>query len=296
MKIYDCFMFFDEEMLLDLRLNVLNEYVDKFVITEATYSHNGDPKKLNFDIKKFEKFKDKIEYIVVKDPPPDLFVINKNDNEDARGEKLILNGMKRDYFQRQELEKGLLDAEPNDLIIISDLDEIPNLENIEIKKIKSKIICFKQRMFYYKFNLLYESFPWFGTRICKKKNLISPQWLRDTKHKKYPLWRLDILFSKYKYHDITYVENGGWHFTNIKSPEKILQKLTKFAHHYEFETSGLKINDLEKIVKEKKVVYDHSVDQRGYKWSATTKLKKLDLSEMPKYLANNNLKYKDWLD
>ncbi len=296
MKIYDCFMFFDEEMLLDLRLNVLNEHVDKFVITEATYSHNGDPKKLNFDIKKFEKFKNKIEYIVVKDPPPDLFEINKNDNEDVRGEKLILNGMKRDYFQRQELQRGLLDAEPNDLIIISDLDEIPNLENIEIKKIKSKIICFKQRMFYYKFNLLYESFPWFGTRICKNKDLISPQWLRDTKHKRYPLWRLDILFSKHKYHDISYVEDGGWHFTNIKSPEKILQKLSKFAHHYEFETSGLKINDLKNIVKEKKVVYDHSVDQRGYKWSAATKLKKLELSEMPKYLADNSYKYKDWLD
>ena len=289
-------MFFDEEMLLDLRFNVLNDYVDKFVITEATYTHNGDAKKLNFDINKFPKFKDKIEYIVVNEPPPTLLKINSQDSEDTRGEKLILNGMKRDYFQREELQRGFKNADPEDLIIISDLDEIPNLENLDIKKIKNKIICFKQKMFYYKFNLLYESIPWFGTRVCKKKNLISPQWLRDTKHKKYPLWRLDVLFSKYKYQDIYHVENGGWHFTNIKSPKNLYTKLSKFAHHYEFEISGLDLKDVEKMIKEKKVVYDHSVDQRGYKWSANTKLKTLDLSEMPKYLEKNYAKYIDWLD
>ena len=289
-------MFFDEEMLLDLRFNVLNDYVDKFVITEATYTHNGDAKNLNFDINKFPKFKDKIEYIVVNEPPPTLLKINSQDSEDTRGEKLILNGMKRDYFQREELQRGFKNADPEDLIIISDLDEIPNLENLDIKKIKNKIICFKQKMFYYKFNLLYESIPWFGTRVCKKKNLISPQWLRDTKHKKYPIWRLDVLFSKYKYQDIYHVENGGWHFTNIKSPKNLYTKLSKFAHHYEFEISGLDLKDVEKMIKEKKVVYDHSVDQRGYKWSANTKLKTLDLSEMPKYLEKNYAKYIDWLD
>ena len=296
MKIYDCFMFFDEEMLLDLRLNILDKYVDKFVITEAIYAHNGDSKKLNFNINKFAKFKDKIEYIVVDKPPPNLFTINKDDSEDLRGEKLILNGMKRDYFQREELQKGLRDAESDDLIIISDLDEIPNLEDIDVKKIKNKIICFKQKMFYYKFNLLYESIPWFGSRICRKKNLISPQWLRDTKHKKYPVWRLDVFFSKHKYHDIYHVENGGWHFTNIKSPKEVYNKLNKFAHHYEFESSGLNEDDLQKMIDEKKVVYDHSVDQRGYKWSGSTKLKTLPLSNMPKYLAENYLLYKDWLD
>ena len=79
MKIYDCFMFFDEEMLLDLRLNIMDKYVDKFVITEATYMHSGKPKKLIFDINKFQKFKDKIIYIVVDKPPPDLYEINDTD-------------------------------------------------------------------------------------------------------------------------------------------------------------------------------------------------------------------------
>jgi len=289
-------MFFDEEMLVDLRFNILDKYVDKFIITEATYTHNGDSKKLNFDINKFPNFKDKIEYIVVSEPPPELLKINSHDSENVRGEKLILNGMKRDYFQREELKKGFENADPEDLIIISDLDEIPNLENIDIKKIENKIICFKQKMFYYKFNLFYEVIPWFGSRVCRKKNLISPQWLRDTKHKIYPLWRLDILLSKHKYHDIYHVENGGWHFTNIKSPKDLFAKLSKFAHHYEFETSGLTIKDVEKMIEEKKVVYDHSIDQRGYKWSGNTKLKTLDLSKMPRYLEKNFSKYSKWLD
>jgi beta-1,4-mannosyl-glycoprotein beta-1,4-N-acetylglucosaminyltransferase len=170
------------------------------------------------------------------------------------------------------------------------------LENINFKNIKNRLIFFEQKMFYYKFNLFYEAIPWFGSRVCRKKNLISPQWLRDTKHKIYPLWRLDILLSKHKYHDIYQVENGGWHFTNIKSPKDLFAKLSKFAHHYEFETSGLTIKDVEKMIEEKKVVYDHSIDQRGYKWSGNTKLKTLDLSKMPSYLEKNFSKYSKWLD
>ena len=92
MKIYDCFMFFDEEMLLDLRLNIMNKYVDKFIITEASYMHSGKPKKLMFDINKFSKFKDKIIYIVVDDLPPGLFDINSQDDIDTIGNKLTLNG------------------------------------------------------------------------------------------------------------------------------------------------------------------------------------------------------------
>ncbi len=296
MKIFDCFMYFDEEMLLDLRLNILNNHVDKFVICEATYTHKGDPKKLNFDINKFLKFKDKIEYLVVKDPPPNLLRLDKDDDFGTKAEKLILNGYKRDNYQRQKIQDSLVKADSEDLIIISDLDEIPNLEKIDIKKIKNKIICFKQKMFYYKFNLLYESIPWFGSRACKKKNFINPQWLRDIKHKIYPFWRLDILLSKKKYHDIYHVEDGGWHFTNVKNPEELYKKLLNFAHHFEFEQSGLGIADLRKMIEEKKVIYDHNTDQRKYKWSGIQKLKTLDISEMPKYLAENYTKYLDWLD
>jgi len=208
-------------MLLDLRLNIMDKYVDKFVITEASYTHNGTPKKLNFDINKFSKFKDKISYIIVNEPPPDILNISANDNDDTKANKLILNGYKRDNYQRQMAQKILKSAEPDDIIIINDIDEIPNLEKINLKDINKKLIFFKQKMFYYKFNLYYKSVPWFGSKACKKKYFLSPQWLRDTKQRKYPLWRLDILFSKRKYNNIHFVENGGWHFTSIKSPEDI---------------------------------------------------------------------------
>ena len=84
MKIYDCFMFFDEEMLLDLRLNILNEYVDKFVISEATYMHNGKSKKLLFDINKFQKFKDKIIYVVADNRDEGLVKIDENDSDELK--------------------------------------------------------------------------------------------------------------------------------------------------------------------------------------------------------------------
>jgi beta-1,4-mannosyl-glycoprotein beta-1,4-N-acetylglucosaminyltransferase len=298
MKIYDCFQFFDEEMLLDLRLNVMDKYIDKFVITEATYTHNGKSKKLIFDINKFSKFKDKIIYIVIDKQPPSLHKIydTDNDEKDTRGQKLVLNGYKRDNYQRQMAMQELNNLDPEDWILINDIDEIPNLDNIKLKEINNKIVLFKQKIFYYKFNLLYKSVPWFGSKACKKKDLISPQWLRNIRQKKYPLWRIDTLFSEKKYINVRIIQNGGWHFTNIKTPEDIEKKFLNYTHHYEFESSGLKINDIKKIVKEKKVLYDLNQDQTGYKWGAKTSLDKVDLSEMPEYIKNNPKKYYDWLD
>ena len=298
MKIYDCFQFFDEEMLLDLRLNILNKYVNKFIITEATYMHNGKPKKLNFDIKKYSKFKEKIIYIVVDVQPPDLYQIYDSDDDknDRRGQKLVLNGYKRDNYQRQMAADSLKNIEPEDWIIINDIDEIPNLENVNFKEIKSKIVIFKQQMFYYKFNLLYPDMFWFGSKACKKKNFISPQWLRDLKHKKYPFWRFDTIFSKKKYNDMIHVKNGGWHFTNIKSATDIEKKLSNYTHHYEYEQSGLNIDDLKKKISERKIIYDHEVDQRKPKWKSEKKLTKIDLKSMPTYLRENYQKYANWLE
>ena len=296
MNIYDCFMYFDEDMLLDLRLNVLSKYVKKFIITEATYTHNGTKKKLNFNINNFKKFKDKIEYIVVDSEPSNIKKISENDAEHIRGQKLILNGYARDNYQREALQLGLKKLLDDDLIIISDLDEIPNLSNIELKNINNKIIIFKQKMFYYKLNLLYEEFNWFGSKACKKKNFLSPQWLRNIKSKQYPKWRFDLWFSKRKYNNNFYVEDGGWHFTCIRTAQDLEKKLLNFAHHYEFEESGLKKNDLEKLINEKRVMYDHNVDQKGYKWSGKSKLKKINDNLLPSYVLHNVEKYKNWLD
>ena len=156
-------MYFDEDLLLDIRLNTLEKFVKKFVITEATYAHNGNKKKLNFDINKFQKFKDKIIYIIVDKQPKNILEMKEGDTKEKIGEKLILNGMARDYFQRESLSKGLKETKEEDLILISDLDEIPNLENLKIENIKNEIIIFEQKILYYKLNLHYDNF--FGKNL-----------------------------------------------------------------------------------------------------------------------------------
>ena len=102
-------------------------------------------------------------------------------------------------------------------------------------------------MFYYKLNLFYEDYTWLGTKAAKNKNFISPQWLRNIKGKNYPKWRVDTLFSKKKYSNLFFVDNGGWHFTCLRTPKELEKKLLNFAHHYEFEESGLKTDDLKKL-------------------------------------------------
>jgi beta-1,4-mannosyl-glycoprotein beta-1,4-N-acetylglucosaminyltransferase len=296
MNIYDCFMYYDEDMLLDLRLHVLDKNVKKFVITEATYTHNGSKKDLQFDINKFKKFRDKINYIIVDKPPPNLLQIYDDDLPEKKAEKLILNGYARDNFQRENLSKGLNKSEDGDLIIVSDLDEIPNLDETNLNNIKEKLIIFKQKMFYYKLNLLYDEFNWYGSKACRKKDFLSPQWLRNIKSKKYSKFRIDLFFSKKKYSDIYHINNGGWHFTCMRTPENLEKKLLNFAHHFEFEESGLKVNDLKKLIEEKRVMYDHNIDQRGYKWSGKSKLKKINKDFLPNYIVENKIKYKEWLD
>jgi len=289
-------MFFDEEMLLDLRLNIMDKYVDKFVITEATYMHSGKSKKLFFDINKFSKFKDKIIYIVVNNQPADLLIINENDSDNEKLSKKTTNAKKREVLQINKTQDGIINAGPDDIIIISDLDEIPNLKEIDFKKIKQKLIFFKQKMFYYKLNLFYKSLNWYGTKACRKKNLITPEYLRSTKNKKYPLWRFDVLFSKFKYNSIHFVKNGGWHFSNIRKPEDLEKKMQNFLHHVDYEQSGLKLDDLKKFMKEKKVMYNHSMDKRGNKWGEGEKLQATRIEEMPEHILKNIEKYKYWLD
>ena len=296
MRIYDCFMYFDEDLLLDIRLNSLDKYISKFVITEATYTHNGIKKKLNFDIKKFQKFKDKIVYIVVDQQPDNILELIRDDTKARRGEKLILNGMARDYFQRESLHKGLSKASSDDLILISDLDEIPNLENVKFSSIGNEILVFEQKMFYYKLNLFYKDYSWLGTKATKNKNFLSPQWLRNIKGKKYPFWRFDAFFSKKKYSNLKFIRDGGWHFTCLRTAEELQKKLLNFAHHYEFEESGLKLEDLKKLINEKRVMYDHNVDQKSYKWSGKSILKKIDINKLPIYIQKNENKFNAWLD
>ena len=100
MKTFDCFMYLDEDIVLDLRLNQLDNFVNKFVIVESKFTHSGQKRKLNFNIEKFEKFKKKIIYLVLDKEPPNLEMVNNDDDEKTKNSKYILNGMKRDFYQR----------------------------------------------------------------------------------------------------------------------------------------------------------------------------------------------------
>ncbi len=169
MKIFDCFMYFDEEVVLDLRLNILNDYVDYFVIVESTFTHRGDKRKLKFDYEKFKKFKKKIVYLVYDEHPSKIEEVLSNDSHDEKSRKYILNAAYRENSQRDFIINGLQNANDKDLILVSDVDEIPNLENLDQNNIDNKIILFKQDMFYYKFNLRLPDLTWTGTKACKKK-------------------------------------------------------------------------------------------------------------------------------
>ena len=289
-------MFFDEEMLLDLRLNTLNKFVDKFVIVESSYTHSGKDKKLIFDINKYSKFKDKIHYIVLKDPPHGIEEANSNDDEGEVSRKEILNALKRENLQRDTILDGLKDADKNDWVIISDLDEIPNLENLNFSNIKNKIIFFKQKVFYYKLNLELKTLRWIGSKACRKKDLKSPQWLRNIKDKIYSKWRLDILFSEKKYSDIYFIENGGWHFSFVKKPEDIEKKLKSYLHHREYDIDPLGVDKIENLINSKSVIYDHRVDQTQYKFGGGQKLEKIDTAFLPSYISSNKDKYLEWLE
>ena len=296
MKIFDCFMYYNEDFKLDLRLNYLNKFIDFFVIVESLYNHKGEKKNLNFNIKNYQKFKEKIIYIVLEYLPDSIEIINDNDDEDTKNGKYILNGYRRDNFQRNYIINGIKNASLDDLILISDIDEIPNLKNLNLGEIKNRLIFFKQKMCYYKFNLYLKSYNWVGTRACKKKNLISPQWLRDIKSRSYPFWRIDTFFSKNKYSDIYFVNNGGWHFSYINSAEGIENKLKSYTHHREYDLNPLGVKKINNMIKNRETVYNLGVDQRANQFGKGQKLDVLEFNELPKYIRDNQNKYKLWLE
>ena len=296
MKIFDCFMYFDEEQVLDLRLNVLYQNVDYFVIVESTYNHKGEKRNLLFNSKKFEKFSDKIIYLVYDKIPQLVEPIKETDNEKEKDGKYIMNALYRENAQRDFILEGLKSAKKDDLILISDVDEIPKLSSVNLDQIKNEIILFKQDMFYYKYNLSLPNFKWTGTKAVKRKNLVSPQWLRNVKDRKYPFYRVDTFFSDKKYINIQIINDGGWHFSNIKSPEMIEHKLRSYLHHREFDQVSLSIKEINELVKKKQAIYDLRVDKRVNKVGNGVILENFEMKKLPNYINNNIDKYKNWLD
>ena len=298
MKIFDCFMYFDEEMILDLRFNVLDKYVDYFVIVESTFTHKGDKRKLQFNFKKFEKFKNKIIYLTYNEYPKNIEEIFSDDDEGEKSRKFIFNAAYRENGQRNFIINGLEKANDEDIILISDVDEIPNLDSINLHTIKSKIIIFKQTIFYYKFNRFLPNFTWYGTKSCKKKYLKNPQWLRNIKNKKFSAFRLDTLFSITKYINKSFVENGGWHFSNIKNANDIQLKLKSYLHHRDYEVEELGQDKINELILNNATIYDMFGDKTSKKYGddKRKKLEKYKFENLPEYIKENKVKLTEWID
>ena len=271
MKIFDCFMYFDEDLILDLRLNTLNEYVDKFVIIESNITHTGIKKSLKFDIKKFKNFEHKIDYY-----PIENLIIDKN--------LKLKNSWSKHHLVDQSIRNSIAnyidDASDNDWILISDIDEIPNPKKIKDFDENRKFAFFEQQMFCYKFNLksINES-PWYGSRICVKKYLKSPQWLRNIKIKTNRNFFSRLLNN----HQI--LKDGGWHFTSIKSPSEIITKLKSFAHSEIVKQNMLNEEYIKNKIDNHKDIFEREIIY-----------KKIEIDEnFPKYLLENKEKFNKFL-
>ncbi len=253
-------MYNNEELILNLRLNYLEKKIEKFVIVESEFDHQGNKKKLNFDINKFSQYKNKIEHLVVREFPKNL------------------DNWERENFQRNYLSKGLSTASDEDYILISDVDEIPNIPNLENIE-KHRYTAFKQKNLFYKFNLINKTIPdWYGSKICKKKYLKSPQWLRKQKVKK---------FSMFKFFKIRWniIENGGWHFSYLMEPKMIQEKLKSFAHAEFNSDYYTNLERIKAVINQKKDLFDRNQEYL-----------KINLDDtFPKYITQNKKEFQKWI-
>jgi beta-1,4-mannosyl-glycoprotein beta-1,4-N-acetylglucosaminyltransferase len=269
-KKYDVFIFFNELDLLELRLEILGEYVDYFVIVESTVTFSGNPKPLYYNENKerFKKWAHKIIHHVVDDTPQSdidnncdqeiLTMANKSPNV-PKGQIHWL----REFYQKEMMKKPLVNqALDEDICFISDIDEIWNPKVI-IDCTKDRIFKFVQKVYVYYLNNR-SSEAWMGTLATKYKNIKN----KSVNHLDTPSIAI-----------YTYIENGGWHFTNIGGAEKIKQKIESYGHQ-EFNTEKIK-SMLDEQIK-------HNKDFIGRNFKFWT-----DESDLPKYILDNKGKYKN---
>ena len=264
-KIFDCVTFFDNNYMFDIRYNILNKYVDYFIICESIFDHRGNPKSKNFVLKS-EYDKTKVKYFLLDKPFPKNNSIWSNQ-----------------AIQREFLLSNINFANPEDYIFFSDPDEIPNPEVLKNFKLEKKYGIFLQKCFNYKFNLFNEhESPWEGSRVCKKKDLKSIDFMRQkvkSKNLKYSFLRID------KEKSIEIFKNAGWHFNNILSPEEISLKLKTFAHSEFADEKFSSVNIIEKKI-------NNQIDlfERNHKYQ------KVEIDEtFPKYIRNNIKKFKKFI-
>ncbi|WP_413561339.1 N-acetylglucosaminyltransferase [Bdellovibrio sp. HCB209] len=217
--IYDCFAFFNELDLLEIRLNTLDSVVDRFVIVEATRTFQKKPKELYFEQNKerFKPFLHKIEHIIV-DEYPGFFAKFR-----------VPKTWDYDDHQKEQILRGLKNCKADDVIIVSDVDEIPRPELVKRYASTPGIKVFEQKLFYYYLNCFVKKYPepipvkdgympWYGTVMLNYSDIKTI--------KKTRLYRENRVSSG----NITVVPNGGWHFSYLGGVKKVIEKIEAYAH------------------------------------------------------------------
>ena len=212
MKIYDCFTFYNEYDLLELRLKEHWDHVDYFVIAEANKTHQGydKPLLLEENWNRFKDFHDKIIHIKVDDMPihPNAWVLEN--------------------FQRDALSRGLLNANSEDIIVVSDCDELMRKETFEYMRndVNRNIWTCRSPMFYYKLNyMMVAPQSYFINAVATRKGVnASTQTMRNS------TLQFSQLPHNYSTPELHVIQHAGWHFTYFGNTEHAANKLRNFAH------------------------------------------------------------------
>tara|TARA_B100001057_G_scaffold411053_1_gene426452 strand:- start:999 stop:1823 length:825 start_codon:yes stop_codon:yes gene_type:complete len=270
-KIFDCTTFFNSNHLFEIRFNILRDIVDYFVVCESNTTHTGKKKRYNFDLNHWKKYKNKIIYIKVKDLPK-VNLTQKNKFELIK-------------IQIENLFKGISKANDQDLIILSDEDEIPNPNKIKLFNYKKyKFGIFLQNLYYYKINIQNLSEAkngWPGSRIALKKNIKSFFKFRilKIKNKDEPFWKF------YKEKSIQTINKAGWHFTYLMTPKLISMKI-KNSGHIEFNKKNYtSIKNINHRIKNLIDPFDREANLKKVKIDKT----------FPEYILRNKKKLKKWI-
>jgi len=268
--IYDCFIFFNEFDLLEIRLNELDNIVDKFVLVEANFTHSSKEKPYYFEENKnrFIKFSDKIIHVKV-DTLPQFPPVKRKMG-------IYHNRHEVEHYHRNCTIDGLVDCKPNDIILISDIDEIPRvssiIEAVELLNDNENLfVTFRQKLFYYFINGLCvqnnHAVPWLGVTACKYKSFPGPENLRMSKDKN----RL-------------VVDDSGWHFSYLGGVEEIIRKIESYSHQ-EFDNDFIKDKSRINLKLERGEDLFDRTDKPSQLY--------IELDDtFPKYILNNKEKYK----
>jgi hypothetical protein len=277
-KIYDIFSFFNELDLLEIRLNILDSVVDYFVIVECVETFSGLPKKLYYqeNAHRFEKFKNKIIHFVVDGVPKDFDDARlklKRSLPDSLERDALKNALTSDnvppgiihwlkeFYQKEMIKKALVNLQDDDMCFISDVDEIW-CPQVKIDFTKPDVFKLRQLVYAYYLNNRSDE-PWAGTLVTKYVNIKNNclNHLRTAKKTKY-----------------TYIENGGWHFTNQGGAEQIKMKIESSYGQEDINKDSIKSRINERILKNKDYI------GRNFKFW-------VDENDLPDYLLKNKMKY-----